>query len=146
VAPVTIDNDEYVFARLYFLAKRTSDTLTMHKIAQAYIPYMESMFAFYEQLSLACVGYQVKQILLLHANELNADCLDQLIRMMQRRGYRFIFLKEALQDKAHQLAEAQSSKGYSGIQRWMLAKGQPPQEHPPILEWLTTLQRSYPSP
>ncbi len=146
VAPVTIDNDEYVFARLYFLAKTRRDSVTMHQIARAYIPYMESMFAFYEQLSQACVGYQVRQILLLHANELNADYLEELIAMMQRRHYRFISLEEALQDKAYQLPEAQSVKGYSWIQRWMLAKGQPLQEHPSIPNWLKALQQTYSNP
>jgi peptidoglycan/xylan/chitin deacetylase (PgdA/CDA1 family) len=75
-------------------------------------------------------GYEVKQILLLHANELNADYAGDLMAMLRTRGYRFITLDAALQDPAYALPDAQAARGPSWLHRWMLAKGLPVQDEP----------------
>jgi peptidoglycan/xylan/chitin deacetylase (PgdA/CDA1 family) len=123
VAPVTIHNHDFVFARLYADAKARGDRATMERIADAYVPYMERVFEFFENLSRSFLGYEVKQTLILHANELNADYFGDLAGMMKRRGYRFITVDEALKDKAYQLSDAQVANGPSWIARWMAAKG-----------------------
>jgi hypothetical protein len=58
---------------------------------------------------------------------------------MKRRGYTFISLAEALEDKAYHLADAQSSKGLSWLHRWALAKGLEMKQEPREPAWLTTL-------
>lgn len=130
VAPVTIDNNDFSFAALYGDAKVRGDKATMKRVGDAYVPYMESVFAHFEKLSADFLGYEVKQTLLLHANDLNADYFDELARMMKRRGYTFISLEEALKDKAYSLPDAQANKGLSWIHRWMLAKGLPMKPEP----------------
>jgi len=130
VAPVTVDNVDYVFAYTYYKAKQKGDTKTMSLIVEAYVPYMEKMFEFFEQLSKDSFGYEIKQILLLHANDLNADHLDKLVGMMKRRGYSFITLEEALKDKTYALPDAQMDRGVSWIHRWRKAKNLPAIEEP----------------
>lgn len=142
IAPVTIDNMDFIFAIVYARAKRQGDTQLMKRVVDEYIPYMERMFEFFEKLSVATLGYEVKQTLLLHANELNADHFDDLARMMRQRGYTFISLEQALEDKAYTLLDAQSSKGISWLHRWALAKGMEMKQEPREPEWLTTLFRS----
>ncbi len=142
VAPVTIDNNDFIFAALYGDAKVRGDKATMKRVVDAYIPYMESVFAHFEKLSADFLGYEVKQTLLLHANDLNADYFDELARMMKRRGYTFISLEAALKDKAYSLPDAQSNKGLSWIHRWMLAKGLPMKPEPTEPEFITQLFQS----
>ncbi|HEX8843230.1 MAG TPA: polysaccharide deacetylase family protein [Pyrinomonadaceae bacterium] len=139
VAPVTIDNQDFIFAVVYARAKRQGDTGLMKRVVDEYIPYMERMFEFFEKLSVETVGYEVKQVLLLHANELNADHFGDLVRMMRKRGYNFISLEQALLDRAYSLTDAQSSKGLSWIHRWALAKGMEMRQEPREPEWLRTL-------
>jgi peptidoglycan/xylan/chitin deacetylase (PgdA/CDA1 family) len=139
IAPVTIDNQDFIFAIVYARAKRQGDAELMKRIVDEYIPYMERMFEFFEKLSVDVVGYEVRQVLLLHANELNADHFDDLARMMRRRGYAFISLEQALQDRAYLLADAPSSKGISWLHRWALAKGMEMRPEPREPEWLTAL-------
>lgn len=115
----------------------------MQRVAGAYIPYMEEIFAFFEKLSVDLLGYEVKQILLLHANELNADYFDDLARMMKGKGYQFISLEEALQDPAYKLPEAQAKRGLSWLHRWGLAKGQKLQQEPSEPEFITKLFAEY---
>jgi len=139
IAPVTIDNNEYIFAYIYSKAKQKGDTKTMTEVGEAYIPYMEKIFEFFEQLSKESFGYEIKQVLLLHANELNADYFDKLAAMMKRRGYSFITLEEALKDKTYSLPDAQVESGLSWIHRWRLAKGLTLKNEPKEPEFITQL-------
>lgn len=136
VAPVTIENNDFIFASAYLRAKRKGDKALQDKIATAYIEYMEKVFEHFEKLSQEFLGYEVKQTLLLHANEINADHFDKLAQMMKRRGYKFITLDGALKDEAYKLPEVQSKRGLSWLHRWMLAKGLPMKEEPGEPDWI----------
>ncbi|HYE15006.1 MAG TPA: polysaccharide deacetylase family protein [Pyrinomonadaceae bacterium] len=142
VAPVTIDNQEWVFADVYARAIARGDRATMKRVGDAYVPFMESVFDFFERLSVETFGREVRQTLLLHANEINADYFDALATMMKRRGYSFITLEEALKDPAYSLPEAQSKTGLSWIHRWRLAKGLELKMEPREPDWLAELHRA----
>ena len=124
VAPVTIDNSDYIYAYTYGAAQKRGDTATMKRVADGYVPHMETMCDYFEKVSRESLGYEVKQILLVHANEINAEYFDDMVAMLKRRGYEFITLEEALKDPAYRLPEAQMKWGLSWLHRWMLAKGQ----------------------
>lgn len=143
IAPVTIDNNDFMFAAVYGEAKMRGDTATMKRVADAYVPYMESVFEFFEKLSVDFLGYEVKQTLLLHANDLNADHFDDLVKMMRKRGYSFITLDEALKDKAYQLPDALDKKGLSWIHRWMKAKGMEIRPEPSEPKHVSDLFQAY---
>lgn len=143
IAPVTIDNNDFMFAVIYGEAKMRGDTKTMKQVADAYVPYMESIFEFFEKLSVDFLGYEIKQTLLLHANDLNADYFDDLVKMMKRRGYTFITLDEALKDKAYQLPDALDKKGLSWIHRWMKAKGMEIRPEPSEPKHVSELFQAY---
>lgn len=123
VAPVTLDNADYVFADVYFKAKKRGDMETAKRVADAYVPYMETIFDFFERLSAETFGREVRQVLLVHANEINADRFDELAVMMKRRGYTFVTLEEALKDPAYSEPDALYKNGVSWIHRWRAAKG-----------------------
>jgi peptidoglycan/xylan/chitin deacetylase (PgdA/CDA1 family) len=141
-APVTIDNNDYLFNRAYAVARQRGDEKTRRRVAEMYVPYMESVVAHFEDLSQSFLGRPMKHTLLLHANEINADHFGALVAMLKKRGYRFITLDEALTDPAYRLPEAQSPRGISWIHRWMLAKGLPMQEEPLEPEWIRKLAQS----
>ncbi len=61
---------------------------------------MNSVLDFYEKQSKSLLGYELKQILLVHANTINANHFEAMLQMMKKRGYQFISLEEALRDKA----------------------------------------------
>ena len=143
VAPVSIDNNDYVFADVYRKAKARGDAATAKRVADAYVPYMEVMFDYFERLSTAVVGRDIKHILLVHANELNADRFDELAAMMKRRGYAFVTLEEALKDPAYKLPEAQVTGGMSWLHRWRIARGEKAAERePPEPSWVAELFRA----
>ena len=131
VAPVTIDNNDYIVARVYDDALRRDDAAAMQTIAAAYVAYLEEVTAHFETISKDLLGYEVPQVLLLHANALNADHLDRVVAMYRARGYRFVSLEDALKDPAYRLPEAVSRRGLSWLHRWSLARGQPMKPEPP---------------
>lgn len=124
IAPVSIDNEEWVFARAYELSVMDGDAELQKKIRDAYVPYLESIFDYYERQSTALFGREISQILLLHSNQLNADTFDELAKMMTRRGYRMVTLESALADKAYQTPdEYNGPAGITWLHRWILGSG-----------------------
>ena len=124
VAPVTIDNADYVFAAAYDRAALKEDNTQMRRIIEAYLKYMDAVFGYYEKQSLAIVGKEIPQTLLIHANALNGRALDSLAIMLRGRGYRFITLSEALEDPAYQLSDTYYGPGgISWLHRWALTQG-----------------------
>lgn len=124
IAPVTYDNDDYVFARVYDLAKRNGDNKLREQVAEAYVPYLESKFDYWERQSVKLFGREPKQILLLHANSINADYFDKVAEMLKRRGYKFVTLDEALKDDVYKLPDTWvNNAGISWLHRWAIEKG-----------------------
>jgi peptidoglycan/xylan/chitin deacetylase (PgdA/CDA1 family) len=130
-APVTFDDADYEFARLYTIPEFRD------RAAKEYVPYMESVIAFFEKRAVEVTGHDVPQILLIHANELNADTMPELLAMFDRRGYRFITLREALEDPAYSLPEHYVGRGgFSWIHRWSQTKGMPNKGEPDPPAWV----------
>ncbi len=130
-APVTLDNSDYMFASAFlkpeFAARVRSD----------YVPYLESVIAFFERRSVEVTGHEVPQILLLHASELNSQMMPRILEMFRRRGYRFVSLADALNDDAYRLPERYAGRGgFSWIHRWSQTKGLPNQAEPDEPAWV----------
>jgi peptidoglycan/xylan/chitin deacetylase (PgdA/CDA1 family) len=142
VAPVTVDNGDYIFAKAYFDAKKRGDSATAKRVADAYIPYMESVFEHFERLSTETFGREVRQVLLLHANEINADRFDELAAMLKRRGYAFVTLEEALKDPAYAEPDALYKNGVSWLHRWRTAKGLPVKWEPEVPKLVDELYKA----
>ena len=124
VAPVTVDNYEYVFAAAYDRSVAAGDASQTDRVRAAYLDYMDSVVSYYEQQSVAIVGREMAQTLLLHANALNAATFDQLVDRIRRRGYRFVSLDEALKDPAYALKDEYiGAAGMTWLHRWALTAG-----------------------
>ena len=137
IAPVTIDSDEYIYALAYARAEAAENTGLSARIGRDYVRYMDEMFVFYEQLSRDLMGREPIQILLLHANALNADYLDELAGMMRARGYEFVTLETTLRDAAYTLPDQYAGKsGLSWLQRWWITQGNDRREEPGVPEWV----------
>ena len=133
VAPVTLDNSDYVYAALY--------TRPGHRerVRREYVPYMESVLEFFERRSVEVAGREFPQVLLIHANALNADLMPDLLDMFRRRGYDFVPLETALADAAYRLPEEYVGPGgFSWIHRWSKTKGMPGKGEPDPPAWVMT--------
>ena len=79
---------------------------------------------FAEKISVTIFGREVTQTLLLHVNDITADCLDEMLNRYESRGYRFVTLDEAMGDPAYQTKDTLVTKfGPSWLWRWMKSLG-----------------------
>jgi peptidoglycan/xylan/chitin deacetylase (PgdA/CDA1 family) len=137
VAPVTVDNDEFVYAAAYASALRDGDTASATRIADDYLRYMDEVFSFFEEVSRKVAGREIPQVLLLHANALNADRFGALADALVRRGYRFMPLAQALEDPAYRLPdEFVGAPGNSWFNHWEVTAGRKPVPTPSPPPWI----------
>ena len=121
VAPVTLDNSEWIFAKAYTEAK---DAATRKRVGEAYVVYMDAKLAYFEDQSQKLFGRNIRHVLLVHANALNADWFDELAASMRGRGYRFVSLARAVEDPAYRSADTYTGPaGLTWIHRWALTAG-----------------------
>jgi peptidoglycan-N-acetylglucosamine deacetylase len=137
VAPVTVDTQDYMFAAVYADAKHRRDVVLQGRVLDAYRAYVLENFSFHERLAVEVLGREVGHVVLLHVNHLNADLIDELLAMLKKRNYSFMSLQEALLDPAYARPEPTTRKGWSWIQRWILADGGEARPEPREPPWVT---------
>ena len=131
VAPVTVDNGEWVWAFAYEAVldgqpDTPQRTATLRRLRRGYIPYMLNKVDYYERQSQALLGYALPQVWLLHANALNAVAYAELVAAVRRRGYRAVTLDEALADPAYARPDGYNGRyGPSWLHRWAMAEQRP---------------------
>jgi peptidoglycan/xylan/chitin deacetylase (PgdA/CDA1 family) len=125
VAPFTVENADYIFEALHAAARRRDDTALASRLAQAYLDHTEAVVAFCEAESRELFSREIPQILLLHANVLNAEVMPELLARLRGRGYGFVDLDTALADPAYASPDQYvGPRGPSWLHRWRVARGQ----------------------
>ena len=104
-APITIDILDWMFRVAYAEAVTNHNADLSRTVAEEYLKFAAIKFEFCERVSNELFGRPIKHILLLHANELNADNFDRLLGMLKAKGYRFITLEEALTDPVYKFPD-----------------------------------------
>jgi peptidoglycan/xylan/chitin deacetylase (PgdA/CDA1 family) len=142
VAPVTVDNYDYIFAAAYDRSVAKKDRALTARVTAAYLDYMEACVEYYERQSVGIVGREIAQTLLLHANALNAATFEALIDRLRKRGYRFVPLSDALKDPAYASKdEFIGPAGITWLHRWALTQGRRGSifaGEPVVPEWIQT--------
>jgi peptidoglycan/xylan/chitin deacetylase (PgdA/CDA1 family) len=147
IAPVTVDAWDWMYAGVYDDARERGDTALMDQLAKDYLSYSDTMFAYAERVSKELVGYEPKQILLLHGNWLEADHIGELIEVMRKRGYRFVTLENALSDSVYSLPDTYvGEEGTDWLDHWSITRGKPAQGHPVFPQWVIERSKAIPRP
>jgi peptidoglycan/xylan/chitin deacetylase (PgdA/CDA1 family) len=124
VAPNTITYQDYTFSGAYEAALKKGDTVLAKRIRDAYIPYTISRWETAEQQSVQLFGREIKQILMVHANLINADAFEDVAKVMIERGYVFISIDEAMKDPVYQRPDTFDGKvGVTWLSRWAAEQG-----------------------
>jgi peptidoglycan/xylan/chitin deacetylase (PgdA/CDA1 family) len=122
IAPVTIDIMDWMFRVAYVNARDKNDTAMMKKIADEYLAFAPVKFEFCEKLARDLFGHSIRHILLLHANELNADNFERLVKVIKGRDYQFITLNDALSDPVYQFPDQYKATS-DWLSHWAFSKG-----------------------
>lgn len=121
VAPFTIEHDDYLFACAF---DRMASGTERERLTGEYLDHLRRAVGTYESMSQQLFGRQIAQVLLIHANRLNAASLGRTLGALREMGYRFIPLDEALADEAYRSPELASKRfGPSWLTRWARQRG-----------------------
>lgn len=103
--PITMDTMDWMFLASYLKGLNEKDSPFQKQVSEDYLKFIGQKINSAEKISIELFGRNVKHILLLHANELNADNFDALIKIYRDKGYEFISVEEALKDEIYRFPE-----------------------------------------
>ncbi|KGM34291.1 polysaccharide deacetylase family protein [Inquilinus limosus] len=116
--PVSIDDDDFRYNSDYMAALAAGDAEGAQRIAAGYLAHMKAQTEHFQAMARQRLGRDVKHILLLHMNRINADHLGTLLAWYRAEGWTFITAQEALADPVYGMASRYDGpKGLSQIER-----------------------------
>lgn len=124
IASFTIEHADYAFNEVYVAARLQGEREMMERTRRAYLEHLDTKFAYFEKLSVDLLGREIAQIFLIHVNEINAVCMEEMLRRIEARGYRFVSLDKALEDEAYSAPDLYIDRwGPSWLHRWAVSRG-----------------------
>lgn len=119
IAPVTIDTDDWKFNQQ--LLKNPQDK---ERIISRYLSHTKTKMFFYEVASEKIFGRNIRHIWLLHVNLINSYAMEDLLKIVDGFGYKFVTLDSALEDKAYHDPDIYYEPfGVSWLYRWDYTRG-----------------------
>lgn len=126
VAPVTMENADWMFAYPYDEAVLHGDEAEVLRIRQAYLDYTARIVPWYREAALELLGRRPAFVFLLHASRLNADSLDGLAEILRANRLRPTRLAAAMKDPAYAIADNYAGPdGDEWLSRWSLTLDKP---------------------
>jgi peptidoglycan/xylan/chitin deacetylase (PgdA/CDA1 family) len=124
ITPHTIENSDFIFNVPYAQAVQKGDTALAKRLRESYLDLTIAATEFAEKISPQIFGREVPQLLLIHSNDINADCLDEMLRRFEARGYKFVTLDKVMSDPAYETKDTYVNKyGPTWFFRWSKSKG-----------------------
>jgi peptidoglycan/xylan/chitin deacetylase (PgdA/CDA1 family) len=121
VAPVTMENADWMFALVYDDAILRRDTTDAARVRAAYLAYTAQLVPWYREAARQLMGRRPAFVFLLHASRLNADCIDQLADILRRNGLHAVTLGRAMADPAYKIVDNYAGPdGDEWLTRWSL--------------------------
>ena len=121
VAPVTLENSDYLFADPYDAALRAGNKRRAKVIRLEYIAFSAKVVPWYRSAALALFGRRPALVWLLHASKLNADSIGALAKIMREQGLDPVPLDTAMADPAYRTPEDYAGpNGIEWLERWSL--------------------------
>ena len=124
IVPFTLEHGDYIYNRVYLHYLNSGNSKRAEEIRSEYITQLGRSLKFVEDLALETFNQRIPQILLIHANAINAVSIDEMINFLKQEGYTFISLEHALKHEVYNTDGIYPSPwGFSWIHRWRNAMG-----------------------
>jgi len=110
LAACTIDNSDYLFSNAYVRMVAKDDHESAHKLRLEYLAYTSAEIDYYAALNKQVFRYEPPQVMLLHVNRLNADVIEQVLALFEKKQYKFVSLDAAQSDAAYRTPDTYVTK------------------------------------
>jgi len=122
VAPVSLENSDWMFAGPYDEAVLKGDAAEAARIKAAYLAFTAKVVPWYRSTALSVLGRRPALVFLLHATRLNADSLDGLARILADNDLKPVSLERAMDDGVYEMPDDPvADNGQPWVARWALA-------------------------
>ena len=119
VAPVTMENADWMFAYPYDEAVGRKDKAGAAHIRAEYLAYTDAMTAWYRQAAFELLGRRPSFVFLLHASRLNADCIGDVAAILKKHDLTPVSLDQAMTDPAYAIPDTYAGpNGDEWVTRW----------------------------
>jgi peptidoglycan/xylan/chitin deacetylase (PgdA/CDA1 family) len=119
VAPVTLENSDWMFAMPYDEAVLKGDKAEVARIRKSYLDYTAAVVAWYRIAAFDLLGRRPALVFLLHETRLNADTLDEVLGILKRNGLKPVSLERAMADPAYKIPDdVPDAEGDEWLTRW----------------------------
>jgi peptidoglycan/xylan/chitin deacetylase (PgdA/CDA1 family) len=126
VAPVSMENSDWMFALPYDEAVTKGDAAEAARIQKAYLDFTALIVPWYIGAAKDVLGREPKFVFLLHATRLNAESIDGLAAILKANDLKAVTLKRAMTDPAYAMAEdAVGANGNQWVSRWSITLNKP---------------------
>ncbi len=123
IAPVTIEDADYVFNDALAHALEKKDKKMAARAKKEYLEYVDTVFDYAEKESAEMFGRQIPQILLVHDNALNRNVWTLCSRNWRSAGTSLFRWTRRMADPAYATADLYVGTGILWMDRWKLALG-----------------------
>lgn len=106
LATCTIDNSDYLFNTAYLRMLANNDKDAALKLRQQYLLYTDTEIDYYSALNKQVLNYEPPQVMLLHDNRLNADVIEELLALLDKKHYTYVSLATAQSDPAYAIPDS----------------------------------------
>jgi len=117
---VTVDNSDWIIDRRLTARLQKDPSADVKPYRDFYLEHMWARADYYDQLGHRALNYPVKHTLLVHFNLLNALFLNDIIEMLQTKGWQLIDAEDAFTDPVFAAKPKVLPAGESII--WSIAK------------------------
>jgi len=103
LAPCTIETSDWMFNSAYVMMLARKDRDSAARLRADYLAFTSVQIDYFQRMNTKVLGYEPPEIMLIHDNnQLNADVIEQLLELFERKQYRWITLNQAESDQAYQ--------------------------------------------
>ena len=123
LVPVTVNSFDFIFNAVFVHAYKNKDKSAVKNVISAYLAHIEALLQYHQRAMSNKIGRAIDHILLLHANLLNACCLDKVAAVLAKNGYRIPPLQETLNDPFYQDFSKWNAEDQRHFEQWWKEKG-----------------------
>jgi peptidoglycan/xylan/chitin deacetylase (PgdA/CDA1 family) len=122
VAEVSIDADDWAYAPPFARCLARGDVKAADEVRRANLAAHVGELRYMREASQKLVGRDIRHVLLLHLNAIDADLMDTLLTAYEAEGARFVELRDALADPVYAMDPKVAVK-WGAAFPYVLAKG-----------------------
>ena len=90
-----------MFNAAYSKMLANGDRASAKRLRKEYVAFTSAQIDYFAELDRKVWGYEPAEIMLLHDNRLNADTIEQVLGLFEKKGYRWVSLADAERDPTY---------------------------------------------